>query len=63
VVRWRQHLRYFYEPSDEMLLGLADMYNDDPAFAATFQRLHPDLASFMRQAIQHFCAEKAAHRT
>ncbi len=59
VARWRQHLRYFYEPSDEMLLGLADMYNDDPAFAATFMRIHPDLASFMRQAIQRFCADRA----
>ena len=58
VARWRQHLRYFYEPSDEMLLGLADMYNDDPAFAATFQRIHPDLAGFMRQAMQHFCADR-----
>jgi DNA-binding transcriptional MerR regulator len=63
VGRWRQHLRYFYEPSDEMLLGLADLYNDDPAFAATFQRIHPDLASFMRQAIQRFCAARAAPST
>jgi MerR family transcriptional regulator, thiopeptide resistance regulator len=62
VARWRQHLRYFYEPSNEMLLGLADMYNDDPAFAANFQRIDPGLASFMRQAIQHFCAESAVRR-
>jgi DNA-binding transcriptional MerR regulator len=59
VARWRQHLHHFYEPSNEMLLGLAELYNDDPAFAATFQRIHPDLANFMRQAVQHFCAEKA----
>jgi MerR family transcriptional regulator, thiopeptide resistance regulator len=62
VARWRQHLRYFYEPSDEMLLGLADMYNDDPAFNATFQRIDPELAGFMRQAVQHFCAQRAAGR-
>jgi hypothetical protein len=48
VARWRQHLRYFYEPSGEMLLGLAAMYNDDPAFAATFKR----------QAVQAFCSDK-----
>jgi DNA-binding transcriptional MerR regulator len=63
VARWRQHLRHFYEPSDEMLLGLADLYSDDPAFAATFQRIHPDLAGFMRQAIQAFCAERAHRNT
>jgi DNA-binding transcriptional MerR regulator len=59
VARWRQHLQHFYEPSDEMLLGLAELYTDDPAFAATFQRIHPDLAGFMRQAIQAFCSERA----
>ena len=55
IARWHQHLRYFYEPSTETLLGLADGYNEDPEFAATFQRMHPDLAHFMRQAIQIYC--------
>lgn len=55
VAAWREHLRYFYEPSTEMLLGLADLYNDQPEFAANFARLHPQLAAFMRQAIQAYC--------
>ncbi len=58
VARWHQNLRHFYEPSKEMMLGLADMYNEDPAFAATFQDIHPELASFMRQAIRRYCADK-----
>ncbi len=55
VARWHQHLRYFYEPTTEILLGLADGYNDDPRFAAFFQRIHPDLAPFLRSAIQIYC--------
>jgi DNA-binding transcriptional MerR regulator len=56
IARWHQHLRYFYEPTPEILLGLADAYNEDPEFAAFFRRFHPDLASFMRQAIQIYCS-------
>jgi MerR family transcriptional regulator, thiopeptide resistance regulator len=55
VARWHQHLRYFYEPSIEMLLGLADLYNDSPDFAANFARIHPQLAEFMRQAVKIYC--------
>jgi hypothetical protein len=51
IARWHQHLRYFYEPNTEVLLGLADMYNDDPRF-------HPGLAPFMREAIQIYCQGK-----
>jgi len=55
VTRWHQNLRYFYEPTKEILLGLGDLYNDDPQFNAFFLRIHPDLASFMRQSIQVYC--------
>ncbi|MHC1781790.1 MAG: MerR family transcriptional regulator [Anaerolineaceae bacterium] len=51
IARWDQHLRYFYEPTPEILLGLADLYNDDPAFNEKFVKVHPDLAAFMRKAI------------
>jgi hypothetical protein len=55
VARWHQHMRYFYEPSKERLLGLGEMYAESPDFRATFDRIHPDLAPFMRTAIQHYC--------
>ncbi len=55
IARWHQHMRYFYEPDKEVLLGLGDAYNDDPAFAAFFERIHPDLNRFMREAIQIYC--------
>lgn len=54
VARWHAHLRNFYDPSPEMMLGLGDLYNDDPRFAANINKLHPQLAEFMRQAIQEY---------
>jgi len=41
--------------STEALPGLADGYVNGPQFAAVFQRIHPDLAPFMRSAIRVYC--------
>jgi DNA-binding transcriptional MerR regulator len=57
IARWHEHLRYFYEPSPEALAGLADLYNDDPRFRANYEKLHPDMPAFMRQAILHYCKD------
>ena len=54
LVRWHQHLRYFYEPSIERLAGLGELYNDHPDFNATFAAVHPDLPSYLKQAIAHY---------
>ena len=51
LVRWHEHLRYFYEPKIEILRGLGDLYHDDPEFAANFQKFHPDLPKFLQEAI------------
>lgn len=56
VARWHQHLRYFYEPTVEILRGLGNGYADDPAFANRFAKLHPDLPEFLREAIAHYCS-------
>lgn len=55
VARWHPHLRYFYEPGVELLRGLGHMYVDDLRFAATFAKIHPDLAQFHQQAIDIYC--------
>jgi DNA-binding transcriptional MerR regulator len=55
VARWHQHLRYFYEPTPEILRGLGQMYGDDPRFAANYTKVHPDLPEFFRQAINVYC--------
>jgi hypothetical protein len=51
LTRWRQNMRYFYEPSLEVLRGLGEMYHDHPDFNATFTAMHPDLPAFLKKAI------------
>ena len=52
IARWHKHLLYFWSPNDEQLLGLADLYNDDPRFKANYEGVHPGLAEFMRAAVK-----------
>ncbi|MDO9086786.1 MAG: MerR family transcriptional regulator [Anaerolineaceae bacterium] len=59
VVRWRQHMNYFWVPNAEQLLGLADLYNDDPRFRKNFDKIHPDLADFVRKAVAFYVKNKA----
>ena len=51
VERWRKHMDYFWTPNLDQLLGLANGYNDDPRFKANFDKMHPQLAEFMREAV------------
>ncbi|MBI1259241.1 MAG: MerR family transcriptional regulator [Chloroflexi bacterium] len=55
MARWHQHLRYFYDPTPEILRGLGQMYNQHPDFIANFQQIHPDLPAFLEQAVTHYC--------
>jgi DNA-binding transcriptional MerR regulator len=52
VKRWRKHMDYFWTPNLEQLLGLANGYNDDPKFKANFDKMHPELAEFMLEAVK-----------
>jgi len=54
VERWRRHMNAFWTPNAEQLLGLADLYNEDPRFKANFDRLDPRLAEFMRSAVKEY---------
>lgn len=54
VKRWRRHIEYFWMPNDEQLLGLARGYNDDPRFKEKFDRIDPNLADFILQAVRHY---------
>jgi DNA-binding transcriptional MerR regulator len=51
VERWRKHLEYFWVPNLDQLLALASGYNDDPRFKANFDKMHPQLAEFMQEAV------------
>ena len=52
VQRWRDHMDYFWTPNLDQLLALAEGYNTDPRFKANFDKMHPQLAEFMREAVR-----------
>ena len=52
VERWRRHIEYFWVPDDEQLLGLTELYNQDARFKKNFDKIDPDLAEFMREAVK-----------
>ena len=58
VERWRKHMDYFWTPKLDQLLDLANGYNDDPRFKATFDKMHPELAEFMREAVKVYVANR-----
>lgn len=58
LVRWHQHMRYFYEPSWETLRGLGQLYVTDPKFRANFEKMNPDLPVYLNEAIQLYTAGK-----
>ncbi len=51
VEHWRRHMDYFWTPSLEQLVGLAEGYNTDSRFKANFDQMHPRLAEFMHEAV------------
>jgi DNA-binding transcriptional MerR regulator len=57
IQRWHHHIRYFYEPTLDILRGLGDLYTSDPAFNANFKDMHPELAEYMKEAINHYVDE------
>ena len=54
VERWRAHLEHFWKPDLDALLGLADLYNDDPRFKANISEIDPRLPGFIREAVRHY---------
>jgi hypothetical protein len=58
VERWRQHMDYFWTPNLDQLLALANGYYDDPRFRANFDKIHPRLAEFMRDAVKVYVEGK-----
>ena len=52
--RWHDHLRYFYEPTLEILRGLGELYKSEPDFEAFFQKLHVDLPDYLAAGITQY---------
>ena len=58
IIRWHRHLQYFWSPNDEQLLGLADLYNDDPRFKSTYESVAPGLAGVIRAAVKVYVSNR-----
>lgn len=58
VEHWRRHMDYFWTPNLEQLLGIANGYNDDPRFRENFDKMHPQLAEFMLEAVKAYVKNK-----
>ena len=58
VERWRRFIEYFWVPNDDQLMGLADLYNEDPRFKANFDKIDSRLAEFLRAAIRVYVQER-----
>lgn len=54
IGRWHAHLQHFWSPTDKQLLGLADLYSEDPRFLASYEAMKAGLAAFMREAVQEY---------
>ena len=58
VERWRSHMNYFWTPKVEQLVGLAELYNNDPRFREKYDRMHPELATFMLKAVNVYVSKR-----
>jgi DNA-binding transcriptional MerR regulator len=52
VERWRKHMDYFWTPNLDQLVALSEGYVEDPRFKANFDKIHPELAAFVRDAVK-----------
>ncbi len=54
---WVDHLRQFYVPSAELVVGLADGYADDPQFRANLEAVAVGLPEYLRDALSIYAIE------
>jgi hypothetical protein len=54
IARHHAWIENFYPCSAEMYRGLGQMYVDDPRFTATYDKVRPGLAVFMRDAMAYY---------
>ena len=59
VKSWKEHIsKYYYECTDEILLGLADIYTEDSRFRENIDRFEKGLAVYMSDAIKECTRNK-----
>lgn len=59
VSQWKNHIsKYFYDCTDEMLLGLADMYTYDERFKENMDKHGEGVSDFISKSIKNYCNKK-----
>jgi uncharacterized protein YecA (UPF0149 family) len=59
VQNWKEYItKYFYDCTDDILLGLSQMYVADERFTKYIDKYGDGVAEFMSRAIQHYCKNK-----
>lgn len=49
---------YYYDCTLEIFRGLGSLYVDSPDFRANFDKIHPDLAQFCKDAFAYYCDQQ-----
>lgn len=57
IARWHRHMENFWSPDKDQLVGLADHYSADVRFKKNFDKIHPQLAAFMAEAVRIYVAK------
>lgn len=59
VVNWKQYItKYFYDCTDDILLGLSQMYVADERFTKNIDKYGEGIAEFMSNSIKYYCENK-----
>lgn len=58
VIKWKDHItKNYYDCTNEILLGLADIYITDERFKNNINKHGVGLAQFMSKSIKNYCNE------
>jgi len=55
VKEWQDYINFFYDCTPQILLGLGQMYVEDPRFRAFYEKVDPKLPEFFYEAIKIYC--------
>lgn len=58
IARWHKYIQHFWNPNEAQLMSLANGYNEDPRFRANFDKMHPELAGFLGEAVKGYVGKR-----
>ena len=61
VKAWHKHIENFYRCSYEVAKGLGQLYVEDPAFRANYEKFDPKMPEFFQEAINIYCEGKEGY--